>query len=138
MSKQVTIYRIQSASGKGPYRGIQSDDWQTQDHWSLPSPLADTGIGGKFKFPEQICGFKSLQQLTKWFTKKEVQNLAKKGFKIYAIKIPSNKCIRGKRQLVFEKKFMKQEEVLKVSISSLFPSTKKSQNRTKVKRKNRL
>ena len=108
MSKQVTIYRIQSDSGKGPYRGILSDDWQTQDHWDLPSPLADSGIGHKFIEQEHICGFKSLQQLSKWFTKKEVQNLAKRGFKIYAIKIPSDKCLRGKRQVVFSKKFIKQ------------------------------
>ena len=119
----IKIYRIENSENEGPYRNdIGSEVWRDRknDHSMLPTPSRDKGIGQAFK-KRHVCGFKSLKQLGFWFTKKEFKRLKKLGFSLKEISIPKQYVVKGKHQVIFPKKFLKQgKEKLKVDIDNIF------------------
>ena len=117
------IYRLQNSKGQGPYWHEFRDTWEDpkNNHNNLPTPYEEKNIVDQFKAGVHVCGFKSLKQLGKWFTKKEFREMKKIGLNLVAIEVPENQIIKGKKQIVFPKKFMKQAKpVLKVNINHIF------------------
>lgn len=91
------VYRVENKDGEGPYRGPTNDwfNWQTRSHNHLPTaPSEDLPTGRGW-----ICGFKDKAQLNRWFTKKELLNLRKIGYRVK--RISAAKVRRGKYQVVF-------------------------------------
>lgn len=118
-----TVYRLQDSKGRGPYWHEFDEQWQDpqNNHNNLPTPYEENSISERFKSGFHVCGFKSLKQMGKWFTKKEFREMKKVGLYLVAIEVPEDKIIKGKKQIVFPKKFMKQAKpVLKIDINNIF------------------
>lgn len=109
------IYRIQDADGRGPYKPGMSEKWTDKENWhykkfmtNLPPFMDEFGPsiideinelfeveGGAFG-----CGFRTMEQLHKWFSKSEQQRLKTLGYHI--VKIVPKKIIRSSdKQTVF-------------------------------------
>jgi len=89
------IYRVENNDGEGCYNGIDSDLLASNasnglsDHVSdknHPTPYRDKGIKRDIKFNE-ICGFKTLKQANKWFTKRQYEWLESYGFYLKRIEV---------------------------------------------------
>ena len=76
-------------------------------HENFPTPSNDSKINRRIKKYE-FCAFKSIYQLQKWITKKELKEFISMGFKVYALDV--SECIIGKFQIVFEKKNITQSK----------------------------
>ncbi len=92
------FYRVENKNGIGPYRANSDTSWAEQIHTNEehPTPQGDRYVKGKkeLDMTDRVCGFKSLNQLKKWFTDGELSNLSKQGFCI--------KSFKGKNATVFE------------------------------------
>lgn len=103
----MVIYRVQDVYGYGPYNSGNLD-WQTRNHDSKQTPHLELDILLKYKARYNhyayLYGFKSMDQLNSWFTKKELINLKLSGYKIVKLDIPDNKVIVGYKQVMFLKR----------------------------------
>jgi hypothetical protein len=95
------IYRMSNASGIGCYQFMDDNDFlqpHNADIENHPCPQFDRGI---LRHPEkyEICGFKSLTQLKKWFTLKEIKMLRENGFTIKKIHVASISAV-GEKQVL--------------------------------------
>ncbi len=109
------IYRIQDKDGRGPYKPGMSIKWCDEedgnykgDFTRLPPYMDEFGwdlidemqnhmnqYGGAFG-----CGFRSMEELNKWFSAREQEKLKMLGYSI--VKIPATKIIRSStNQTVF-------------------------------------
>lgn len=88
------VYRIENSKGEGPYmhRG-----WETRNHSFLPTP-SEEGID---RLASDYCGFSKIKKLKRWFTKNELKNLRRLGFKLSVYE--TNEVKKGKQQLVFNR-----------------------------------
>ena len=101
-----TIYRIENKDGYGPYKTcadspINSDEWTNYLN-NNPDPYNENLY---FTSGIHQCGFKTLKQLNKWFSRTELNMLGSLGFYIVKITInPKNKedYSEGECQIVFD------------------------------------
>lgn len=90
------IYRIENKERQGPYWDFDHSKWRTRSHedsdrW--PNIMFDENVDEWHDYCNKnsidkdnfICGFKNLNQLEKWLTKKEIENLKNHGFKIVTL-----------------------------------------------------
>lgn len=107
------IYRIENEQGIGPYRGGDPLDLNyTAKHCGpqCPSPWRDPDfrdfwnkLHDKDDYENWQFGFKSMQQLRRWFSDKEIKDLEYCGFFVVAIPISMVKSYRtGKKQIIFK------------------------------------
>ena len=108
----ITVWRMQNAAGRGPYRG--SWDWQTRDHLTMTHPgpeqdfpkhewlpilraydNADEGPNGTFRF-----GFATKEQAEAWFDPTEMSNLHHTGFELVELEA-AEILAQSDKQLVF-------------------------------------
>jgi len=78
------IYRVENENGKGCYFEGAISINRLGKHNCLartPHPIHDVGIKRE-PVKKEICGFKSLQQARKWFTKTEFKRMAKNGYEL--------------------------------------------------------
>lgn len=99
------VYRIEhETENYGPYNGkIDCNMWQSVNHTAAngrPNPYADNWI---ILEVTDYCGFKTLTQLKRWFTKKERSNLKKLGFVVKVFDISEDKVKLGDKQVVFKR-----------------------------------
>ena len=109
--KQSHVYRVQDSKGIGPYRSRKSKgifgkhDRKMRPHKRLP-PDYDTGFSRAERaiFNRKMkTGFKSLDQLKRWFNDpEEWERMKKKGFAVY--KVPVKYGFYSKKQVIFEPK----------------------------------
>lgn len=118
--------RIEHGSeGLGMWRSNQSDDMYYNSKFSkmyerhgrqMPIPRLDEGIGTKFRSGTHHCAYRSISQMQKWITKRELKNVIKEGFKIYLIEGTKTYIIEGENQVIFNPKKIK----TKKDITNLF------------------
>ncbi len=110
-----TIYRIQDADGRGPYKPGMSAKWADKEGGNykgeftrLPPFMDEFGdsilneiniimnlSGGSFG-----CGFRSMEELCNWFSPSEIERMKVLGYRI--VKIEPDKILRSShRQTVF-------------------------------------
>jgi len=108
-----TIYRVQNKKGRGPYIPGFSDMWSDRDRQDLTERPA---FYTEFK-PEQTrllhearwkglhvgCGFRTLEQLRRWFSDAELTKLKLFGFRPVKINV-DHVLAESDRQLVFSRK----------------------------------
>lgn len=101
-----TIYRVQDAEGRGPYRPGTSHLWTDDDHDRNPPFFIEFGwpiasIPFKWLRDENGgCGFRDLDQLSEWFSPNERRKLAARHFLI--VRMDADRIIaESSRQLVF-------------------------------------
>jgi len=90
-----TIYRIQDLNGRGPFKPGFSQKWvqSRPDHENLIpyfeqfGPVHERILIGAYSG----CGCQTLNQLRRWFSKKEYRKLKKFGY--HAVKIDANRII---------------------------------------------
>ena len=87
-----TVFRIQDADGRGPWRPGFSSAWVDPSREYLPPPFYEEWPDLKLKSNvlHYGCGCSSLEQLGKWFNRYELSLLSQLGFglvTIYADKI---------------------------------------------------
>ena len=100
------IYRIQDKNGHGCYQQGASFINKLQDHNSnldYPTPQDDKGID-RFLEKNEICGFKDLTQLKKWFTLKEIKFMRSNGYKINKIEVEKITAYGRKQVLAIKTK----------------------------------
>jgi hypothetical protein len=85
------LYRVQNEKGWGPYgcsmSGMTSHDWADPEdpaHNSKPCPQED---GLDRIEHDWICGFVTLSDLKRWFSKTELVRLAALGMHVYEIDV---------------------------------------------------
>jgi hypothetical protein len=105
------VYRIQKENGIGPYHCyVSCSSWQDEFHTAdngRPGPYEDEGFSA-YSLDEALgansenhyFGFKSLEDLMRWFNETERQKLAKHGYKIYLVE--ARQVWYGKRQVIFK------------------------------------
>ena len=106
------IYRIENEQGIGPYRGGDPLDFNyTAKHCGpqCPSPWRDPDFREFWNSQKWTAlepwqfGFKSMQQLRKWFSDREIKDLERHGFYVVAIPISMVKSYKiGKKQIIFK------------------------------------
>lgn len=107
------IYRIQDIEGRGPYKPGFSKNWCDEDARCLIGvPLFATYMEEFLDVQEKIntisrlsggafgCGFRTLDQLNRWFTQAEQEKLFKYKYSIVKI-IPDMVLAESHNQLVF-------------------------------------
>ena len=107
------IYRIENEKGVGPYRGgdplDMAESFRHTSRCGRPTPCMDKdfkawwNIKGFYEAWRWSFGFKSIDQLRRWFSDKEIKELEKHGF--YVVAIPRFMIDRikvGSKQVIFE------------------------------------
>jgi hypothetical protein len=89
------IYRVENPSKRGPYASWAMLDY---DQGTQPAPYDD---GLKTVEPREFFGFKSLEQLTEWFSERNREYLHNAGFRVRVYKCPDHVVRHGNRQIVF-------------------------------------
>lgn len=88
----ITIYRVQDASGRGPWRPGFSDQWveARPDHGNLPPCYIEFGLVSEKALPWEYvgcgCGCRTLEQLRRWITASEYHTLLRHGYQAVAVK----------------------------------------------------
>lgn len=105
------VYRVERLEGYGPYHyGAYELIHQRSgfDTWSSQSPHPGPEYDGldhnRFN---HVFGFKSREQLKKWFEPHARQYLAKKKYKVGIYSVPSKHVQRGGKQITFNKQCAK-------------------------------
>jgi len=86
------IWRVEDSGGAGPYRLTLGSDFRDDldDRHSgdgvHPCPQNDDGIGRRVR-SDEICGFNSIQQVKRWFTRDELTGLYAEGFLLKQIEV---------------------------------------------------
>lgn len=105
MSK-ITVYRIQDAEGRGPYRPGFSHRWVDGDHDRNPPFMVEfdwplSSIPGRWLPGENGgCAFRSLEALRRWFSPSECEKLETLGYSIVSMTV-DRVIAESDRQLVF-------------------------------------
>ena len=102
-----TIYRIQDAEGRGPYRPGFAHRWTDPD---APTSSRQPFF---FEFPDldiarldpgrSGCGFRTMDQLLRWFTPFERQKLAALGYAVVSMEADEI-LAESEYQLVFKRR----------------------------------
>lgn len=89
------VYRVQDADGRGPFKPGFSKVWvqERKDHENLQPWFVEFGRVDQKVITGETAGSacKTLEQLRRWFTKKEYKQLQKYGYK--AVKMEVNRII---------------------------------------------
>lgn len=99
------IYRIEDSDGKGCYRFMETLSFlgkHNNDIENHPCPSNDRGID-RYIEENEICGFKDLQQLKKWFTLSDIKKLRYFGFTIKKIEVEQITAYGEKQVLAIRK-----------------------------------
>jgi hypothetical protein len=83
------------------------------NHNRFPSPYEE-GFNLHKTSNECFCGFKSLEQVSEWFTREQIKYIISNGIRIYAI--TGKPTFIGKFQIIFEKENI----ISKEDITELF------------------
>jgi hypothetical protein len=114
----ITIFRVENEFGEGPYFNKDSHKnmhgwlklWADGTHTDSkhPEPFDDVFLKEKmdedgFFMDDYICGFSSREQVSKWFSEKELYNLSKLGYKLKSFEVFVDDVIVGKSQCLIKK-----------------------------------
>lgn len=106
---EMLIYRVENEDNEGPYYGTNHhSEWTKRDHNNSPKHPMPT-----FRARNREFGFDSMKQLRRWFSKTELNNLKKLGFRIVKIKHNGNDVDRSFEQLCFSDKGIIKKEYYK-------------------------
>jgi len=97
------IYRVEDKDGYGCYTTTSFEFFEKYllEHSDLKRtiyPEKDIGIMRE-QYDEEICGFLTLEQARKWFTKKELKLLKKEEFLLKKVKVKRITAI-GEKQVL--------------------------------------
>ena len=103
----IRILRIQDAEGRGPYRPGMSQHW-VDDHGPPPPPPIFVEFGADIVNrcgPDECmgCGFRTLDQLHKWFTKSELRKMKALGYQLVVLWV-DRIIAESPHQVVFARK----------------------------------
>lgn len=82
----VTVYRVQDADGRGPFKPGFSRYWLDHDRDDWPPPFFEEFPGLRFPDGGHIgCGCRTLDGVRRWFNDRELSTLAAAGYQVVAI-----------------------------------------------------
>ncbi len=101
-----TVYRVQDAHGRGPWKPGFSAKWveEREDHDNLIPWLLEFGPVHEQAIAGMAVGTacRTLEQLRRWFTKSEYENLRRRGY--MAVSMDAGRILaESEIQLVFER-----------------------------------
>lgn len=107
------VYRVENKHGDGPYRSEFRVDSMSLKHSDAahPTPIID---GIKDQSSNKFCGFKSLDDLKRWFDGEDREALDFIGYHVSMYRVPDNVIDHGTCQLMFPK-----EDAILLSIMNL-------------------
>lgn len=104
------VYRCENSTQKGPYwtHGPYVDErFELLEHHNdggqWPTPRLDNIKNFPMSPGEWHCGFISLSQMKRWFTKLERERLRSYGWKFYKLEV-SGEVRKGEYQCIFHRK----------------------------------
>lgn len=86
----MTLYRVQDAEGRGPFRPGFSRSWRDEHGPSLPPIYDELGIAfDKLRTLVPFgmaagCACRSMEELRRWFSRAELRRLARHGYSVVA------------------------------------------------------
>lgn len=98
----VTIWRIETKDGKGPWRQVPGQ--KHTEHWcggGYPAPWGDRGIDRTLEDGE-ICGCATKDQLSHWWPQ-YVRDAMGDDYRLCMYIVPSDQVVIGEKQAVFVK-----------------------------------
>jgi len=121
-----TVFRVQDAEGRGPYRPGMSAKWvdRIADERLRPPSFIEFGMSiiNKKKNGESMgCGFRTMGQLLKWFSISEIVRMKDIGYDIVEMDVDQI-VAESNRQLVFVRKLPLNESIRKVAPSPALSS----------------
>ena len=126
------VYRWENAKGYGPYidNNISLGDTLRRRHHDTkyhPGPCQDGGL--EHIYPTEVCGFRSLRQMHKWFSPDDIKLMMRYRYKLVVYDIDEEDIRFGRKQVVFKKKEAK--PVREVKLRKVKPKEKKCSNQEK-------
>lgn len=98
-----TVYRVQDAEGRGPYRPGFSHTWKDPEHdFRNPSIFDDFPTFNPRRLPNGFaygCAFRTIGHLTDWFSSRELGRLALMGYRVVQIDV-ENIIAESPRQVI--------------------------------------
>lgn len=105
--KRITIFRVEDEFGLGPYHYVDDITYDIVAHHDRdrhhPTPSCDKGIQ-RCICDYEICGFLNMEQLKKWFTDLELNDLKDNGYIIKEIEVAKITAIGEYQVLAIKKK----------------------------------
>lgn len=105
------IYRVENKQGRGPYQGGVPNYLKYHDRNTAkrPVPRLDEGIE-RTPFPEEICGFMTLDQVNNWFSPHDLKKLRENGYELKRVLVEN--IIIGKTQVIARRKEVQYEQTI--------------------------
>lgn len=105
--RRPTVYRVQAADGRGPWRPGMSHLWHDEAKTYLPDSIVDAfGLDWRNEIPHGWacgCACRSLDGLLKWFTPLERNRLDRMGYT--PVRLRADKIIRENAdQVIFARR----------------------------------
>jgi hypothetical protein len=102
-----TIYRVEDENGQGCYschfeKLEKMYSRHVFDGINYPRPQEDKGIK-KFPEPDEICGFKNIEQALSWFTEEDLKLLKRHGFELKKVEVEAITAVGEKQVLAVRK-----------------------------------
>lgn len=125
------VYRWENENGRGPYIGgnLRLGNILRRRHNDrkyYPNPSHD-GLG--YIYPAEVCGFRSLRQMHKWFSPDDIRLLMRYGYKLVVYDVDEENIRFGRKQIVFNKEEAK--PVREVKLRKVKLKKKKCSNQEK-------
>lgn len=106
-SEPVTLWRIQDASGLGPFKGDQATiemdaalSGSIADGWHNAT-MATPWEEGLDWYQEHRCAATSPRDLVRWFPRRARQVLARHGYQVVRLEAPAGTAQKGRTQAVY-------------------------------------
>lgn len=109
------VWRIEDKYGQGVFRSDYSPTWiDNTDIDDMPTPFEDTELMEKVGFRpdspscvvnEYSFGFKSVDQMLKWFSKEQLKALSELGFNINIYMVDDEHSHSSDYQAMFKKQY---------------------------------
>ena len=101
------VYRVENSDLNGPYyyadmfRSDWTDSEKHEDNPDRPSPFEDGMCHFANELKDYKYGFKSLDDLEKWFDGDDLDSLHSYGYSIVTIEVDFVNIIHGSKQIAF-------------------------------------
>lgn len=112
MTKRIKVYRVEDRDQNGPYREADLKymvDVRAYNRLQFRRPVPHHPLEpwskghrrGHKSHDHHVCGFTSMKQLRRWFTKRDLAMLEQHGFKVNTYLVHPRYVKTGERQCTF-------------------------------------
>jgi hypothetical protein len=113
----LTIYRVETASGAGPYKNQAADLWSDNagmyDGEAWPTPYQDAP-SLYVQYGEDFCGFHSQAQFASWFAPADHARMRAAGYAVATYRIDIEHASVAKHQCIFKRELAHKTDTIDI------------------------